>query len=144
MEYVSSKICQRLHFLRRLRVHGVDKDIMILFYKAAIESIVRYGMVVWFGNLSVKLKSSLQTLIKRAGKIIGQVQSTTLNELFVEAVKKHSFKIINDPNHVLCSEYEMMPSGRRYRLPNCRLNRFKFSFVPLSIKILNDQLGCVG
>jgi len=54
-------------------------------------------------------------LIKRAGKIIGQVQPTTLNELFEEAVKKQSFKIINDPNHVLYSEYEMMPSGRKYR-----------------------------
>jgi len=40
-------------------VHGVDKDIMLLCYKAAIESIVRYGIVVWCGNLSVKLKSLL-------------------------------------------------------------------------------------
>ena len=70
VEYVCSKICQRLYFLRRLRVHGVDKEIMILFYKAAIESIVRYGMMAWFGNLSVKLKSQLQNLIKRTGKII--------------------------------------------------------------------------
>lgn len=139
MEYVSSRVCQRLYFLRKLRVHGVDKDIMLLFYKAAIESIVRYGMVAWFGNLSVKLKSQLQTLIKRAGKIIGRVPPTTLNELFEEAVRKQSLKITNDPNHVLYSEYEMMPSGRRYRLPNCRLNRFKFSFVPLSIKILNKN-----
>lgn len=139
VEYVSSRVCQRLYFLRKLRVHGVDKDIMLLFYKAAIESIVRYGMVAWFGNLSVKLKSQLQTLIKRAGKIIGRVPPTTLNELFEEAVRKQSLKITNDPNHVLYSEYEMMPSGRRYRLPNCRLNRFKFSFVPLSIKILNKN-----
>ena len=126
-------------FFRRLRVHGVDKEIMILFYKAAIESIVRYGMMAWFGNLSVKLKSQLQKLIIRAGKIIGQMPPTPLQELFEEAVRKQGLKVINDPNHVLYSQFELMPSGRRYRLPNCKLNRYKFSFVPLAIKLMNNN-----
>lgn len=51
-----ARINQLLHFLRRLRVYGIDGNIM-LFYKATIESIVRYAISTWFGNLSLKLKA---------------------------------------------------------------------------------------
>ena len=37
VEYVCSQMSQRLYFLWRLRVHGVDKSIMLLFYRAAID-----------------------------------------------------------------------------------------------------------
>ena len=45
VEYVCSKISQHLYFLRRLRVHGVEKDVMLPFYKAVIQSIVCYGIM---------------------------------------------------------------------------------------------------
>ena len=57
-------------YLRRLRVHGVDKNIMLLFYRVSIESI-RYGITTWFCNLTVKAKAQLQNLVKRAGKRMG-------------------------------------------------------------------------
>ncbi len=44
---------------------------MLLFYRASIESIIRYGITTWFVNLSIKFKSQLQNLIKRAEKRIG-------------------------------------------------------------------------
>ena len=81
VDQVCSKISQRLHFLRRLRVHGVDKCIMLMFYRAAIESIIRYGITIWFGNLSVKSKSQLQSLIKRAGKIIGMLPPSSSEDI---------------------------------------------------------------
>ena len=37
-----AKIHQRLHFLRRLRLFGVSVNIMLIFYRASIESILRY------------------------------------------------------------------------------------------------------
>ena len=57
VEYICSKICQRLYFLRRLRLHGVDKYIKMLFYRATIESIIRYCITTWFCNLTVKSQS---------------------------------------------------------------------------------------
>ena len=111
----------------------------MLFYRANMESIVRYGITTWFGNLSVKLKSQLQNLIKRAGKIIGMQPPCSLQEICERTVMKQSLKITRDTSHILHREFEVLPSGRRYREPNCRLNRFKFSFVPLAIKALNDR-----
>lgn len=45
-------------------------------------------------------------------------------------------EINGDPHH---KKYELMPSGGRYRLPNRGLNRYKFSLVLLSIKLLNSK-----
>ena len=134
-----SRISQRLHFLRRLRVHGVNRNVMVMFYRAAIESIIRYAITTWFGNLSIKLKSQLRSLINRAGKIMGSPPPSSLQEIYDETARRQGLKISRDPKHVLHTEFELMPSGRRFRMPNCKLNRFKFSFVPSSIKLLNSQ-----
>ena len=137
VEYVCSKICQRLYFLRRLRLHGVDKYIKMLFYRATIESIIRYGITTWFGNLTVRAKAQLQNLVKRAGKIMGTQPPSSLKEIFEDTVRKQGAKIATDPTHVLNMEYELLPPGKRYRVPFCRLNRLKFSLVLLSIELLN-------
>ncbi|KAF7645183.1 hypothetical protein LDENG_00208800 [Lucifuga dentata] len=139
VEYVCSRICQRLHFLRRLRLYGVHKGVKIVFYKAIIESILHYGITVWFGNLTVKLKSQINRLTGRAGEIIGQLPLSPLQEIYEESVLKQARKIVSDPNHVLHEEYELLPSGRRYRLPKCGSNKYKFSFVPSSTKLLNKN-----
>ena len=81
VEYVRLRISQRLHFLRRLIVHGVDKSMMLWFYGAAIESIIHYGITTWFIKLSIKLKSQLQNLIKRAGKVIGMLPPSSPQEI---------------------------------------------------------------
>lgn len=139
VDSVCSRVNQRLHFLRRLRIHGVAKNVLMLFYRANMESVIRYGITTWFGNLSVKLKSRLQILIKRASKIIGMQPPRSLQEIFDRTVMKQGTKITHDPNHILHMEFVLMPSGRRYRVPSCRLNRYKSSFVPLAIRALNAR-----
>lgn len=47
-----NRLQQRLHFVRRLRLHGVDQKRMLVFYQAVLESLIRYGITAWFGNLS--------------------------------------------------------------------------------------------
>ncbi len=48
-----------------------------------------------------------------------------------------SLKIISDPSHIL--HKELMPSGRRYGVPICQVNRYRFSLIPLSVKLLNNK-----
>lgn len=42
---------------------------MMFSYMATIESAIHYGFIVWFGNLTVKLKGQIQNLIRRPGEI---------------------------------------------------------------------------
>ena len=75
-------------------------------------------------------------------KGMGVREHPTLQALFEETVIGKAKKIIADPSHVLHSEYELLPSGRCYRVPvknkKRYLNRYKFSFIPLSVTLLNS------
>lgn len=136
-----SKIHQRLHFLRRLRLFGVCRNIMLIFYRASIESIVRYGITSWFGNLSVKYKSEIFRLVKMAGKIMGMsAPPITPQAMFEQSTISQVKKIVSDPSHILHRGYRLMPSGRRYELYKCKYNRYKYSFVPISVTLLNGSL----
>ena len=57
VDHMCSKLAQRLHFLRRLRLFGVSTNIMLTFYNAVLGSVIRYSMAAWFGSLSVQLKN---------------------------------------------------------------------------------------
>ena len=58
--------------MRRLRLYGISSHIMMIFYRAIVESIIRYGITSWFGNLTVKLRSKLAGIHKTAMKSIGR------------------------------------------------------------------------
>ena len=61
----------------------------------------------------------------------------TPQAIFEQAVIRQARNIVSDPSHVLNQEYVMMRNGRKYRTPPCEYNRYKHSFVPLPIKLLN-------
>lgn len=140
VDCLCSRLQQRLHFLRRLRAHGVDKDIMLIFNQAVLESLIRYSMTAWFENLSVQLKAKLMRLIHTAWKIMGVREHSSMQSIYEQASLPQANKIIHDSSHVLHREYELLPSGRRFRVPRCKLNRLKNSFVPMSIKLLNSSM----
>lgn len=128
-------------FLWRLRLFGVNKKLMMLFYKAVLESIVRYGITVWFGNLSVQCKSKLMHLLKTAWKIVGHDEYFNPQVLYENCVLNQVEWIVNDPTHFWFPQYQLLPSGRRYRVPKCRLNRYKKSFVPVSVGLVNKSIS---
>ena len=140
VDYVCSRLQQRLYFLRRLRVFGVSQNIMFLFYQAVIESVIRYGMTAWFGSLSTQSKSKLQRLVQTAMKVMGRTDKLSLHSIYEQSVLRQAWRVLLDPSHILQTEYELWPSGRRYRIPKTKLNRFKYSFVPVSIKIFKGVI----
>ncbi len=49
-------------FLRGLRLCGLNSNLMILFYQTISESVIRYGIQAWYGNLSAQLKAEKSVL----------------------------------------------------------------------------------
>lgn len=45
---------------------------MFLVYQAVLESLVRYGMSEWCGNLTVQLKNNLIRLVHTVMKVMGK------------------------------------------------------------------------
>ena len=64
---------------------GVSKHIMLIFYRATIESSLRYGVTSSFGNLTVKSKTQIFDLVKTEGKIIGTPVPLNPQKLFDQA-----------------------------------------------------------
>lgn len=54
---------------------------MCLFCQAVIESIIRYGIMVWFGNRTAQAKSKLARLVKIAMKTIGKKEHQSFESL---------------------------------------------------------------
>ena len=48
-------------------------------------------------------------------------------------------RILADDKHVLYADYILLPSSRRFRTVTCKTNRKRFSFVPMSIRLLNNK-----
>ena len=138
VDYIHMKAHQRLYLLRKLRNFNVSTDILVTVYRSLIESILIFNIVSWYGNLSVKNKTRLTRVVNLAGKITGSKQ-TQLSDLYHQAVKRKSVEILYDKTHPLNSEFEMLPSRRRLRMPLARKNIYKKSFIPTAISILNSE-----
>lgn len=68
-EAVCKKGHQRLFCLRKLSYFHIDKTMMILFYRAFIESILSFCLVSWFGNVSLKNRNSLNQIVKWSSRL---------------------------------------------------------------------------
>ena len=131
---------QRLFCLRKLARFNVDRSLMKMFYSSYIHSVISFSIICWFGNLSIKDKNSLGKIVKTASKIIG-TQLESLESFFNRQLVLRARAIIHDEDHPLFSEYTLLPSGLRFAAPRATKNRYRFSFVPASIRALNSANG---
>ena len=58
-EVIVKKGQQRLYLLRKLNYFSVDQNILTLFYKSFIESVLSFSFMCWFHSLRVKNRNSL-------------------------------------------------------------------------------------
>lgn len=137
VQNVYKKCNQRLYFIRQLFKLRVDSSIIKLFYSAIIQSVLSFATVCWFGNTNNDCKSKLSRIIKQCNKM-GLSDICSLAELYKKAVMHRYNNIKINPEHPLHNKYELLPSGRRVRSVKCRTNRYRDSFVPSSVRILND------
>ena len=70
--------------------------------------------------------------------------SQPLQKLYESASHKNILRLANissNPNHALNTEYNLLPSNGRYRVPTIRKVRLKHSLVHQSILELNQALN---
>ena len=120
-----------------MRKPNLEVRILSNFYCSFIKSLLTFSSVCWlFNRLSIKDKNSLNSIVKVCSKIIG-VKQRDLCSLWENQVIKKAKSILSQPDHVLSSQFTVMPSGRRYHAPLRRTNRYSKSFIPSAIRLLN-------
>ena len=135
---ITKKCNQRLYCLHRLRSFDVSRKTMQLFYNAFILSILSSSFLCWFGNLTVKNRAKLNSIVNKCSKIVG-VKQLSLNEVYERRVRKRAKGIIRNESHPLAVHYQPLPSGRRLRSLPFKKTRTLNSFVPVSIKLMNKS-----
>lgn len=81
----------------------------------------------------------LAQIVNQASKITGHKQPQ-LQDLFTRSSTSIAIHIYNDPTHPLHSSFQLLPSGRRLKVPLARKNLYKNSFIPTAVTILNNTL----
>ena len=137
VDSIVRKAQQRLFFLRRLRSFGVRQDLLVKFYRAVVESILTLSITVWYGNTTADDRKRLNRVVGTASFIIGR-ELPALDKLYAARVQKKSRSIISDEFHPANSLFELMRSGKRYRVIRADSNRTRNSFYPSAIRLLND------
>ena len=139
VDYIYKKGQQRLYFLRRLRNFSIDKSIMTVFYQTFIQSVLTYNFLGWYGGLSARNRNKLFKIVNTAGKIAG-VSFENMSFVYERQIVKKVDKIRTDTSHILSQHFELLPSGRRFRVPSLKTNRARQSFIPTSIREFNKYL----
>lgn len=135
-ESIFKRANQRMFLIRKLRSFRVSQHILEMAYRGLVESILQFNITAWYGNLNVKDKNKLSKIVNTAGKVIGKSQRQ-LGDVFDKAVLRKARQISTDTLHPLNSEFELLPSGRRFRVPRASRNIYKRSFIPHAIQELN-------
>ena len=111
------KRCQpRIFCLQKLRSLNVIAAVLRTFYRSCIESFLTFSFLSWFGGLNVKIKNVLNKVVNVYGKVVGERQEQ-FSQLCERCVVWKARMIVEDNNHVLAKHYELLPSGRQFRVP---------------------------
>ena len=70
VDYICPSVSKRLYFLSVLKRAGASQWDLLMFYKAAVRSVVEYACVVWHMGLTDEQSNSIQSIQKRALGII--------------------------------------------------------------------------
>jgi len=108
---IVKKSQQRLRFLRLLRKTNLQGNLLVTFYRSAIESVLAYCLTVWYSGCSAANRKALQRIIKTAEKIIG-CPLPSLEDIANSRCLHRACNIIKDNTHPGHELFSLLPSGR--------------------------------
>ena len=129
---IHQKCQSRVYCLQKLRSLNVNHKVMQTFYRSCIESVLTFSFLCWYSRLGASDRHVLNTIVNVCSKVIG-VRLSSLNTLFTKRIEQKATKIYKDNTHVLSKNFELLPSGRRFRVPKTRTVRTRSSFSPTAI-----------
>ena len=144
LECTCSRAQKRLCFLWRLGALGVSTNLLLLFYRATTESLIRYGITSVYGNQSVQSKSQFLHITSTSSKTVGCTLCLTPGNLRTDprATSTNDLRWllhVSFTHNTKCSPRLNVTQ----LIPECKLSRHKYSFIPLSIKDWNQHMQSV-
>jgi len=79
IDAITSKAASRLHFLKQLKRSGAGRDDLLYFYVTVIRTVLEYACPVWHSSLTAAQTKALQSLQRRALRVIFQDYDYTMS-----------------------------------------------------------------
>jgi len=70
---ICARVAPQLYYLKQLKRTGLPADDLLYFYSTVIRPVLKYGCAVWHHDLTVARSQKLESLQKRALRIIHQI-----------------------------------------------------------------------
>ena len=133
------KAKQRLYFLRKLKSFNVNKNILLSFYRAIVESILTASINVWYDKASAYHKERIDSVVRQAERIIN-INLPSIESIYLNRMKKKTSNILKDKFHPAFNYFKFLPSNKRMRtFKGCK--RFTNTFYPQAVKYFNNTRG---
>ena len=131
----------RLFSFRRFRGFGVCNRMLQMFYQSVVASALFFGINCWGGNNRASDTHKLNSLVKRAGRIVDAPQEGVEEVAKVRRAKKMEAIMSNSshPLHPVIDGHWSKRGNDRFVLPGRRCERLGRSFVPVALKDYNDS-----
>ena len=138
-QVISKKANKRMFVLRKLKKCKVNQNILSMFYHCAIQSVMLYNSICFFGNTKQCDKDKLERANTMVSKIIGQEHLSLESKTEVN-IRRKIKKVVSDPLHPLQAFVERF-SRHPNRLISCksRTDRYKNSFLPTAVRFFNEK-----
>ena len=103
------KVQQRLYFLRKLTALNIDRNDFFVFHDSIVNNVLTFGLICWWGNLSVKNRDKINRIYTIPCKIAGYSTSdTSLEQLYKSRTLQMTTKVLSDPTHFLHDHYDLL------------------------------------
>ena len=153
---VVKKCNRKLYMLRSLKRFHIPLIDLVTVYSGYIRPVLEYGTPVFNGALTKKQESQLETIQKRACKIMLGTSYSTYAEALVmcnigtllERRKKLCIDFAHslEKNALVCNWLPQKPnidhalrSKKKYEMFKCKTKRFQDSSIPYLIRLLNSE-----
>ena len=138
---ICSKAAKRLHFLKLLKRSNISTDDLFYYYNAVILPVLEYGSVVWQASITEEQIHQLDSIQRRAERIIQSSDPTSKLESLQERrdmLSKRFFASLLQSTNCL---HNILPTPRDhltieklrhanlYPIPFARTERYKRSFL---------------
>ena len=135
----TKKANKRVYCIRVMKQFHVNVNIMQNFFDSCVQTVLMYTGCGFYGSLTKTLKHELDKPRRTCQRLLGQRQLKDNDRLYKAGTLRLANAILKDEHHPLHSEYHMLPSDRRYRVCRTRTNRYRDTFVPHSVRLLNEM-----
>jgi len=152
VDAISAKVASRLYFLKQLKRTGVSLSDLLCFYTTVVRPVLEYACPVWHSSLTVAQSNVLESLQKRALRIIYGSDNSTINMVWAgidtlatrrellsaKFFKRHVLDCNSSLNYLLPAKrdpniLEKLRDGKPYEHLKTRTGKFKKSFIPYTV-----------